>query len=112
MAKEKTKTIFVEALGDSPKVRVLDFFLTFGDFDYSKSQVAKEIGISRITIEPIWGELEKKGIIIKTRRIGRAEMYKLNKKNPLVKELLEFDMKLCSAYADEEVGSVEAVVAV
>ncbi len=99
---EKTKTVFVETFGDSPHIRVLDFFLTFSEFDYSKSQVADEIGISRITIEPIWDKLIKKEFLKKTRVIGRAEMYALNKSNPRVQELLELNMKLGSVAADEQ----------
>lgn len=83
-------------------VKVLDFFLTFSEFDYSKSQVADEIGISRITVEPIWKKLIKNSFLQKTRIVGRAEMYRLNKTSPRVKELLELDLKLSAAAADEE----------
>src|SRR3989344_8253585 len=98
------KSAFVNTFGDSPTVRVLDFFLTFDSFDYSKSQVAKEAGISRITIENIWKDLVKNSIIIKNRNVGRAEMYHLNKENPKVKALMELDFKLSSALADKEIG--------
>lgn len=99
---EKTKSIFLETFGSAPKIRVLDFFLTFGEFDYSKSQVAKETGVSRVTIEPIWQELEEESIIIKTRQIGRASLCKFNKQNPVAVALLEFSLKLASVHAEEE----------
>jgi biotin operon repressor len=98
---EASKSVFVETFGDSPYVRVLDFFLTFKDFDYSKSQVAQETGVSRVTIEKIWGALARKGFIAKTRVIGRAELYKLNTANPGVRSLLELDFKLSQAHAEE-----------
>ena len=107
---EKTKSTFLETFGDSPKIRVLDFLLTFDEFDYSKSQVATEIGISRVTIEPIWKKLIKESFVVKTRIVGRAEMYKLNKENPKVKELLELNFKLSSAAADEELEGMKIVV--
>lgn len=109
---EKTKTVFVETFGDSPRVRVLDFFLTFSEFDYSKSQVAAEIGISRVTIEPIWNYLIKSGFLKESRIVGRAEMYCLNKSNPKVKELLELGFKLSSAAADEEMEDKKIVAKV
>jgi len=99
---ERTKSIFVETFGDSPNIKVLDFFLTFSEFDYSKSQVAAEIGISRITIQPIWKKLIKDNFLKKTRTVGRAELYTLSKSNPKVKELRELSLKLSSAAADEE----------
>jgi hypothetical protein len=107
---EKTKTAFVETFGDSPTVRVLDFFLTFGEFDYSKSQVAGETGVSRVTIEPIWNGLIKSRMIVKTRVVGRAEMYLLNKSNPRVKELLELNSRLGSVAADEQVEEMKITV--
>ena len=95
------KSIFREAFGsfgDSPFLKVLDFFLTFQYFDYSKSQVAKEAGISRTTIEDIWKFLIKNGFIKKTRVVGRADMYQLNKEDLKVKALIELDMRLSGAY--------------
>jgi hypothetical protein len=31
------------------------------------------------------------GVVAKTRRIGRAELYKLNLSNPIVKKLIDLD---------------------
>jgi hypothetical protein len=59
------KSLFIETFGESPFIKVLDFFLTYPRFDYSKTQVADEIRISRITIEKIWKELIKKVMIYK-----------------------------------------------
>ncbi len=100
---EAKNSIFVETFGETPAVKVLDFFLTFDSFDYSKSQVAEETGVSRITLDKIWEELINKNLIVKTREIGRAEMYKLNKENPKVKILMELSLKLASAFAEEEI---------
>ena len=101
---EAKNTIFVETFGEAPLIKVLYFFLTFDSFDYSKSQVSEETGVSRITLDKIWLELTGKKIIVKTRDIGRAEMYRLNKENPKVKVLLDLSLKLASAFAEEEVG--------
>ena len=94
----KTKSVFLETFGESPYIKVLDFFLTYPSFDYSKTQVADEVGISRITIEKIWKELIEKKVIIKTRTMGRAELYKLNTTNPKVKILIKIGLELASAY--------------
>jgi len=98
MTIEARNSIFVETFGESPLIKVLDFFLTFPSFDYSKTQVAYEVGISRITIEKIWKELIKKEIIAKARSIGRAELYKLNTDNPRVKILMKIGIELASSY--------------
>ena len=104
---EAKNSIFVETFGEVPLIKVLDFFLTFDSFDYSKSQVAEETGVSRITLDKIWKELEDKKIIVKTRVIGRAEMFRLNKENSKVKVLMELSLKLASAFAEEEMGKIK-----
>ncbi len=106
---EAEKTIFAETFGDCPQVRVLDFFLTFDRFDYSKSQVAKETGVSRVTLDDVWSELARERIIVKTRRIGRAELYQLNNKEPVVEVLKEMQLKLATAYAEKEAAGKHAI---
>ena len=73
----------------------------YHNYDYSKTQVANEIEISRVTIEKIWRLLIKNRIIIKTRCMGNAEMYELNKENPLVKVLMKIDIELADAYYEQ-----------
>lgn len=104
------QSIFVETFGEFSTIKILDFFLTFESFDYSKSQVSEETGVSRITLDKIWEELVAKKIIVKTRTIGRAEMYKLNKENPKVKVLLELSFRLASAFAEEEIVKIKKKV--
>lgn len=104
----KTKSAFMRTFGESPLIKVLDFFLTFQNFDYSKSQAADEVGISRITIENIWKKLIQERIIIKTRIIGRAELYKLNKESAKVKALIDLDFKLSAAPLNQRKIAVPA----
>ncbi|MBI2579241.1 MAG: hypothetical protein HYW26_06015 [Candidatus Aenigmarchaeota archaeon] len=104
---EAKNSVFVETFGETPAVKVLDFFLTFDSFDYSKSQVSEETGVSRITLDKIWKELVSQKTIVKTRTIGRADMYRLNNENPKVKVLQELSFKLASAFAEEEIGSIK-----
>ena len=103
---EAKNSIFVETFGETPVIKVLDFFLTFDSFDYSNSQVSVETGVSRITLDKIWEELTGKKIIVKTRTIGRADMYKLNKDSQNVNVLLELSLKLASAFADGESAKI------
>jgi len=106
---EAEKSAFVRAFGDAPHVRVLDFFLTFPAYDYAKKQVADETGVARLTVEKIWKHLVEEGFIVKTRRIGRAEMYRLNAANPRVKAVLEMDFKLSQAFAEEQKPLAQAI---
>ncbi len=91
---EVTKTVFLEVMGESPYMKVLDFFLDNIVYDYSKTDIYENTGVSRVTLQEIIKDLEKKGIIKKTRKVGRAQMYKINKDSPLTKQLMKFEWEL------------------
>lgn len=88
------KSAFVKTFGESPKIKVLDFLLDNRILDWSKSDMAEQTGISRATLDRFFDDLVKQKIIIKTRNIGRAELYKLNKNLPLIQKLIELDILL------------------
>ena len=88
------KSLFIEFMGDSPTIRVLDYLLTERDLDFSITDMAKNTGIGRTTLYRIWNDLIKNRIIVPTRVIGKAKLYKLNKDNFVIKKLIEIDDKL------------------
>ena len=77
------------ALGDSPKIRVLEFLIEGRELDYHISDIAEGSGIGRTTLFRIWEDLIKAKIIVSTRTIGNAKLFKLNQHNPLVKKMIE-----------------------
>lgn len=91
---EKNKSLFVEVFGEYPLIKVLDFLIENDMFDYSKKDICRNANISWNTLETFWGGLEKKEMVAFTRKIGRAELYRLNKKNPIVRHLVDFDKYL------------------
>ncbi len=95
------KSSFTLVFGESPFVKVLDFFLTFEDFDYPISFIAKETETKWETVEKIIKILVKKGFVKKTRKLGKAWLYGLNKEDKLTKLLIEIDMKISNFYINE-----------
>ena len=87
-------SILVEVFGNNPTIKVLDFLITFSDFDYPLTEIAKNSRVSYSTMQTFWHKLEINNIVIKTRRVGKSNMYKLNTNNPAVKELIRLDWKL------------------
>lgn len=85
------KSLFIEFMGDSPTIRVLDYLLTERDLDFSITDIAKNAGIGRATLYRIFDDLIKHKIILPTRTIGKAKLYKLNKDNYVIKKLIEID---------------------
>jgi len=98
----ETKTSFRLVFGDSPIVKVMDFFLDNREFDYSLTDIAKNADVGWSTIHGFWKDIIKLGIVIKTRRIGRAELYKLNMNSPLVKKLVDLDVSISEKLMRDE----------
>jgi len=90
MKTEKNKSAFLEYFGDTPKLRFLDFLIGNHFFDFNMTDMAKEAGISYNSLKSFFDEFLKKGIIIKTRRVGKSDMYKLNMDNDTAKNFIKF----------------------
>ncbi len=87
------KSLFIEFMGDSPTVRILDYLLTERELDFSITDLAENAGIGRATLYRILDSLLMNKIIVPTREIGKAKLFKLNTTNPKIKKLIEmYDM--------------------
>jgi DNA-binding MarR family transcriptional regulator len=99
-AEDHEETLFLKEFGiKSPALRILDFLMDNKAYDYSKTDIAKGAGISRTTLSMAWENLEKNGLVRETRMVGRAKMFKLNLKNPVVKKFIELDNAICEFHA-------------
>lgn len=85
---EVMETLFRKALGDSPKIRVLEFLIEGRELDYSISDIAEGAEIGRTTLFRIWEDLVSAKIIVFVRQIGNAKLYKLNMENLFVKKMI------------------------
>jgi len=90
----ENKNIFLEVFGNNPVIKVLDFLITFQLFDYPLTEVAKNSGVSYSTLQTFWDKLEKNNIVVKTRRVGKSDLFKLNTNNPAIKQLIKLDWNL------------------
>jgi hypothetical protein len=84
------KSAFLEYFGDSPKVRFLNFLIGNHFFDFNMTDIAKESEISYNSLKVFFNEFLEKEIIVKTRRVGKSDMYKLNMKNEIAKNFVQF----------------------
>ena len=87
-------SIFVEYFGGSPHVKILDFLIQGQEFDYSMTEIARGAKVGWSAFTRVWDQLLKKEIIIPTRTIGNAKLFKLNKKNHFISNLIKFDLEL------------------
>jgi len=96
------QTIFIEIFGNNPIIKVLDFLITFQAFDYPLTEIAKNSGVSYSTLQTFWDKLVRNNIVIKTRRVGKSDLYKLNTHNPAVQQLIKLDWNLVKG-TDQEI---------
>jgi len=58
--------------------KILDFLITFQDWDYSESDIANNAAISVRTVQREIPKLERYRLVTPTRMVGKAKMYKLD----------------------------------
>jgi len=105
--KDMGDSILLKAFGYSPKLRILDIFLANPYLDFSKNELAKELGMSKQTLYKNFEDLVELGVIKVSRKIGRATMYRINREHPLVKKLDEMINEISLQIAEEETKKVK-----
>lgn len=95
------KSVFLETFGTSPINRVLDFLIIHEEFDYSMTDIAKLSGVGYSTLKLFWKGLVERGIVVKTREVGKAKMFKLDLENPVVQKFKQFYWETTKLKTDE-----------
>ena len=108
---EENESLFVQYFGDSPFVKVLDFLIENDVFDYSVQDISEATGLARNTVSKIVEQMEKRNMVSPTRTVGRAKMFQLNRKDPIVAKLVAFDYEISVMMARKVEGKKELVVA-
>jgi len=97
----KEESIFVGYFGDTPMVRLLNFLMLGKDFDYSMTDIAEGSHVGWTSFTRAWRELEKKKVVVPTRVIGRAKLYKLNTEDPTVQKLIKLHWEIIKTETDK-----------
>ncbi len=84
----KEKSLFLDYVGDNPRMRVLQYLIEGREFDYTLTDMLNA-GVSWGTLNTLVPKLAELGIVVKTRRIGRATLYKINEGNVAVARLVD-----------------------
>jgi DNA-binding transcriptional ArsR family regulator len=97
------ETLLLRCLGNSPTLRIIDYFLNNRLFDYTKNEIIENLEMGRVTFFKYWKELEQLGVVKVTRRIGKSKLYKLNEENEIVQKLIALDSTLCKKVMEKAV---------
>ena len=102
----KEESIFLDYVGDSPRMRILQYLIEGREFDYTLTDMLNS-GVSWGTLNTLIPKFLELKIIAKTRKIGRATLYKINKENVLVKQLIGLYDKLIMENLDSMKRKIE-----
>ena len=89
---------------DSSIATLLDFLTLYKDFDYPKTEISRNSGVSWKTLYRLWPFLEKYNLVVKTRQIGRATLYKLNTESPIAQALNKLALEVATFGVNEELA--------
>ena len=62
----------------------MDFFIDNPNHDFTRDEIMNAIGMAKRTLYEFLPILEKEKVIVVSRKIGRAELFQLNKESPIV----------------------------
>src|SRR4030067_2630858 len=99
---EATPPTLQKLFTDSSIAKLLDFLTLYKDFDYPKTEISRNSGVSWKTLYRLWPFLEKYNLVVKTRQIGRATLFKLNTENPIAQALNKLALETAAFGVNEE----------
>jgi DNA-binding transcriptional ArsR family regulator len=105
-------SLLIKAFENSPKLRILDYLLDYKLNDFTKKEIVEALGMSKITFYKYFKDLEDLGLVIPSRKIGRATLYRINLENPMVKLLIEYEMQLSLQIAEREAQKMKKIMEV
>jgi DNA-binding IclR family transcriptional regulator len=97
---EKDEGPLQRLLGDTAAARVLDFLTVFRAYDYSLTDIARNSGVGRMTLFRVWPNLERYGVVVQTRTVGKAKMYRLNPESKIAENLAKLGLQVAKVDAD------------
>src|SRR3990167_4705439 len=84
------KSVFLQAEGNTPKNRIWGFLIVHSEYDYSMKDIARYSKVGYTTLKQIWKDFKEKKTVVQTRAVGKAKMYRLNMKNPVVNKFIDY----------------------
>ena len=91
----------LESIFSGSESKILDFLITFQEYDYSISDIAKNSGVGFKTTLGIVKRLEEKSILFQKRTVGRAKMYVLNPDSQEAKTISKLALDVAAKRAIE-----------
>ncbi|MBT4541174.1 hypothetical protein HOC35_06705 [Candidatus Woesearchaeota archaeon] len=102
----KEQSAFLEVMGDSPRNRILQYFVECDNLDIAIADVIEEHKLNKATAYNEIKKIIKQEIIKQSRKVGNTQLYRLNKENRISRDLLKIMEicidRVCEEYAEKE----------
>ena len=99
METKENKSLFLEYFGDTPQLRVMDFLIDNHFFDFPMTEIARGANVSYNSLKVFFPKLIDSNMLVFTRKIGKADDFKLNIEHPFIKKLIQLDWSLTKSNA-------------
>ncbi len=82
---------FEGLLGNNSELRVLEYLLPLEGMEFNITELAEEVGVSRVTATRNVKKFVEWGILNLTRTAGATTYYSINHESPIVKSIQQFN---------------------
>jgi len=103
-ASEAIDGVLSRLFATQARARILDFFLDHKEFDYPVSEIAQKAGLSFRTVLREIPKLERTGLIIQSRKVSNAAMYRIETNLSAVALLDKLSLELSRMPAFTDIG--------
>ena len=96
--------------GSSPQTRILDLFMDNPLFEFTRNEIIEALGMAKSTLYSTLPGLEEAGVIVETRQIGKASLYRLNGESLVVQDLRGMIRRYAKTIAQNETATDSTVI--
>jgi hypothetical protein len=96
------KSVFLKLEGCTVRNRIWDFLIIHQEFDYSMKDIARFSEVSYTALKDVWKELIERKIVVNTRDVGKAKMYKLNLESLQVQNFVKYYWSVVDSEVEQE----------
>ena len=102
-------SLLEELIGSKAKIRIFEFLLSHPIYEYTTQDICEGTRLQRLSVSKALKDLMRYGIVIPTRKVGRAVFYQIDMDNPIVKAFLKLHLELAKIMVDMEKGENEII---
>ena len=95
-------SVFLSLFGRSPQSRILDLFLDNPLYEFTKNEMLVALGMAKVTLYRTLPGIVRSSVVVITRKIGKANLYRLNPESDIVDHLRYIIRSYSTALALQE----------